>query len=62
MYPVSSAQGPVSLTQGSVSITEAHVPKPKEQKRKPAIFSIPHQFTENWIRIEQIAKLIGRKK
>jgi hypothetical protein len=55
MYPVSSAQGPLP-------VTEAHVPKPKEQKRKPTIFSIPHKFTENLIRIEQIAKLIGRKK
>ena len=53
---------PVSLTQGPLPITEAHVPKPKEQKRKSAIFSIPHQFTENWICIEKIAKLIGRKK
>jgi hypothetical protein len=45
-----------------VSLTQAHVPVPKEQKRKPTIFSIPHKFTENLIRIEQIAKLIGRKK
>jgi len=58
MLPVSSTQGPVSITQGPLPITEA----PKEQKRKPTIFSIPHKFTENLIRIEQIAKLIGRKK
>jgi hypothetical protein len=62
MYPVSSAQGPVSITQGPLPVTEAHVPAPKQQKRKSAIFSIPHKFTENWIRLEQIAKLIGRKK
>ncbi len=55
MYPVSSAQGPLP-------VTEAHVPAPKQPKRKSAIFSIPHKFTENWIRLEQIAKLIGRKK
>lgn len=35
---------------------------PKDPKKKPKIFSIPHKFTENLIRIEQIAKLIGRKK
>jgi hypothetical protein len=58
MYPVSSTQGPLPITQGPVSITQG----PKEQKRKPTVFSIPHQFTENWIRLEQIAKLIGRKK
>ena len=54
MYPVSSTQAPVSSTQA---------PKPEVQKVKaPRIFSIPHKFTENLIRIEQIAKLIGRKK
>ena len=54
MYPVSSAQAPVS---------SAQAPKPEIQKVKaPRIFSIPHKFTENLIRIEQIAKLIGRKK
>ena len=37
-------------------------PKPKEANKKPRIFSISHKFTENWIRIQQIAKLIGRKK
>jgi hypothetical protein len=37
-------------------------PKPKEPQPKRIIFSIPHQFTENWIRLQQIAKLIGRKK
>ena len=41
---------PVSSTQEQ--------PKVKPQR----IFSIPHKFTENLIRIEQIAKLIGRKK
>ena len=52
---------PVSLTQAPVSLTQA--PKPEVQKVKaPRIFSIPHKFTENLIRIEQIAKLIGRKK
>jgi hypothetical protein len=35
---------------------------PKDPKKKPIIFSISHQFTENWIRIQQMAKLIGRKK
>jgi hypothetical protein len=30
--------------------------------KKPMIFSIPHNFTEHWIRLQQIAKLIGRKK
>jgi len=54
MYPVSSTQGPVSSTQA---------PKQEQPKVKPQrIFSIPHKFTENLIRIEQIAKLIGRKK
>ena len=44
-----------------VSLTQA--PKPEAPKVKaPRIFSIPHKFTENLIRIEQIAKLIGRKK
>lgn len=49
---------PVSQTLGLVS------PSVKEQRepRKPRIFSIPHNFTENWIRLQQIAKLIGRKK
>ena len=37
-------------------------PKPQEANKKPRIFSISHSFTENWIRIQQIAKLIGRKK
>ena len=37
-------------------------PKAKDEKNKPRIFSISHTFTENWIRIQQIAKLIGRKK
>jgi hypothetical protein len=37
-------------------------PKPKEPQPKRIIFSISHQFTENWIRLQQIAKLIGRKK
>jgi len=55
MLPVSMAQAPVSLTQAP---TQA----PKEEKNKPRIFSIPHKFTENWIRLQQIAKLIGRKK
>jgi hypothetical protein len=51
MLPVSSTQGP----------TQA--PKQEQPKVKPQrIFSIPHKFTENLIRIEQIAKLIGRKK
>ena len=51
MYPVSSAQGP------------KQAPKQETPKVKaPRIFSIPHKFTENLIRIEQIAKLIGRKK
>jgi hypothetical protein len=54
MLPVSSTQGPVSSTQA---------PKQEQPKIKPPrIFSIPHKFTENLIRIEQIAKLIGRKK
>ena len=44
-----------------VSLTQA--PKQEQPKVKaPRIFSIPHKFTENLIRIEQIAKLIGRKK
>ena len=61
MYPVSSTQGPVSSTQAPVSLTQA--PKLEQPKIKPPrIFSIPHKFTENLIRIEQIAKLIGRKK
>ena len=61
MYPVSSTQGPVLSTQGPVSSTQA--PKQEQPKVKPQrIFSIPHKFTENLIRIEQIAKLIGRKK
>ena len=52
---------PVSLTQAPVSLTQA--PKQEQPKVKaPRIFSIPHKFTENLIRIEQIAKLIGRKK
>ena len=48
----------VSQTLGLVS------PSVKEQRepRKPRVFSIPHNFTENWIRLQQIAKLIGRKK
>ena len=51
MLPVSSTQAP----------TQA--PKQEQPKIKPPrIFSIPHKFTENLIRIEQIAKLIGRKK
>jgi hypothetical protein len=37
-------------------------PKVKDEKNKPRIFSIPHNFTEHWIRLQQIAKLIGRKK
>ena len=49
---------PVSSTQ---ALTQA--PKKEQPKVKaPRIFSIPHKFTENLIRIEQIAKLIGRKK
>lgn len=52
---------PVSLTQGPVSLI--HTQKQEAPKiNAPRIFSIPHQFTENWIRIQQIAKLIGRKK
>jgi len=43
-----------------VSTTQAQ--KQEQQKSKPRIFSISHKFTENWIRIQQIAKLIGRKK
>ena len=51
MYPVSSTQALIQA------------PKPEAPKVKaPRIFSIPHKFTENLIRIEQIAKLIGRKK
>ena len=46
-----------------VSLTQAHIQAPtQEQRMKPRIFSIPHKFTENWIRLQQIAKLIGRKK
>ena len=44
-----------------VSTTQAQ--KQDQPKIKaPRIFSIPHKFTENWIRLQQIAKLIGRKK
>lgn len=49
MLPVSTTQGPTPV-------------RSEEQKSKPRIFSISHKFTENWIRIQQIAKLIGRKK
>ena len=35
---------------------------PKDPNKKSKIFSISHKFTENWIRLQQIAKLIGRKK
>jgi hypothetical protein len=38
------------------------VPPKKKEENKPRIFSIPHHFTEHWIRLQQIAKLIGRKK
>ena len=58
MYPVSSTQGPVSSTQAPTQAPKQEQPKIKP----PRIFSIPHKFTENLIRIEQIAKLIGRKK
>jgi hypothetical protein len=51
-------QGPVSMTQGPTQAQKQDQPKIKP----PRIFSIPHKFTENWIRLQQIAKLIGRKK
>ena len=50
---------PVSQTQGPVSQTSIQAEK---ESRKPRIFSISHKFTEHWIRLQQIAKLIGRKK
>ena len=37
-------------------------PRGSDTNKKPMIFSIPHNFTEQWIRLQQIAKLIGRKK
>jgi hypothetical protein len=49
---------PVSSTQAPTQTPTQEQPKVKPQR----IFSIPHKFTENLIRIEQIAKLIGRKK
>lgn len=58
MLPVSMTQGPVSTTQGPTQAQKQDQPKIKP----PRIFSIPHKFTENWIRLQQIAKLIGRKK